>query len=364
MINIDEIKEVVKEEFSKELGLEVEKNNKSTIEYFNERAKLSYYPEDDNELLDNFIFYNKFIDDKKISVPELTEYLFDFDNVNNSVAILASLCASLMAEKLQKAGVVVPSIEIKGQEKENIVKKILFPMLDIRENQYLKNLDNTFTGEKDDLALSYGLTTILNNKVTPKFIDVSGELKNLESLTKFEYWGKDIKTNIIRCLSDTNIAELAQSNKELAALAYDKHIRIMINQLKNDGKLWIMKDSEEALKCDYNVLKINLENDNIDLSYFEKNRDMLENFGKALYFETLTTSIDKLENIRDYIKREYKDIKHIDNVICVYAGLKVLMSALDKINPEYYIGEADRLMDAPMNKLQADILQYIENNSI
>jgi hypothetical protein len=138
----------------------------------------------------------------------------------------------------------------------------------------------------------------------------------------------------------------------------------MINQLKNDGKLWIMKDSEEALKCDYNVLKINLENDNIDLSYFEKNRDMLENFGKALYFETLTTSIDKLENIRDYIKREYKDIKHIDNVICVYAGLKVLMSALDKINPEYYIGEADRLMDAPMNKLQADILQYIENNSI
>lgn len=355
MLNLNDINEVIKEELAKEFGLEVEKTKQSANEYFDEKAKLGYYPDDEDEFIENTIFYDNFI--KKIEVPELTENLFNF---KNSTVVLASLCASLMSEKLEKIGVVVPSVELIGDSKENLVKKLLFPMLNMPESQYFKKLNHTFTGEKDDLALSYGLTTILSNKVTPKFIDVSEELKNLESLTKFEYWGKDAKTYIIRCLSDTNIAELTQSNKELAALACDKHIKIMINQMKNDGKLWIMRDSEEALKCDYNVLKIKLED--INTEYFEKNIDMLEEFGKALYFETLTTSIDKLEHIRDYLKR--KDIKHIDNAVCVYAGLKVLISALDKINAEFHIGEADRLMDDDMNKLEADILQYVESNSI
>lgn len=355
MLNLNDINEVIKEELSKELGLEGLVDRTSTIEYFDERSKLGYYPEEEDEFLENTIFYDNFI--KKIEVPELTENLFNF---KNSAVVLASMCASLMSEKLQKIGVVVPSVELTGEAKENIVKKLLFPMLNMSESQYLKKLDSTFIGKEGNFALSYGLTTILSNKVTPKFIDVSGELKNLESLKKFVYWGKDAKTHIVRCLTDTNIAQLAQSSKELEVLSCDTHIKIMINQLKNDGKLWIMRDSEEALKCDYNVLRINMNQANTE--YFEKNSDVLEEFGKALYFETLTTSIDKLENIRDYIKR--KNIKYVDNAVCIYAGLKVLISALDKIDAEFYIGEADRLMEKDMNKLENDILEYVASNSI
>lgn len=351
MISIKEIKEVINEELAKELGIEkssldLEKNNDSMIKYFEDKAKLGYYPDDENEFTEHSIFYDKFI--KKV---DINPFIFE-----NAEVLLASLCASLMSEKLAKIGVVVPSIELTGETKESIVKEVLFPILDMKESQYFKNLDHTFTGEKDDLALSYGLVNIAENKVVPKFIDVSGELKNLESLTKFVYWGKDAKTHIVRCLTDTNIAQLAQSNKELEALGCDTNIKIMINQFKNDGKLWIMRDSEEPLKCDYNVLKIKLDAH----TYFEKEK--LEEFGKALYFETLTTPIDKLENIRDYLKK--KDIKHIDNAICVYAGLKVLINTLDKMYSEFDLSDYDRLMENDMKLFEFEILQYVDSNSI
>lgn len=348
---------------------------------FNGNFDIDYCP----EMSDSFkepLFSKDFSFMNEEDFNELSEHIFKFDSEENSILILSSLVASLLSEKLKSINIQVPTVKLLSNTEINldIVNSILYPMLGFENVKPCLNTyrDNHYTEEGRKLFnFSIELNHYHKFSQLPVFANVCYPSEVLKKLkvngTTFESL---VPNNFINLLNSEGIINKLFANKPndfnynydiqyecLMQSIYS--IELMLNLAKDTGKLWIIKENgSQNLICEDNVLNIDLENTILEPNLKLDMSELLQNFGKTLYFESLFTPISELEQVKNSVIRDFKGHKDINSIMSVMCGLRVMINAIDRVTGgTFYFNNIDRLMPEHMKDLKARLINTIVSSN-